>query len=295
MSAKLIDGRSIAAAIRSEVRGEVAGLKARGIEPCLSAVLVGEDPASKAYVANKRRACDDVGIRSLLHTLPHNTAEQVLLELIDELNHDPAVHGILVQLPLPEGISDMKVIEAIAPAKDVDGFHPINLGRLVIGLETFRSCTPAGIVELIVRSGHSLAGRHVVIVGRSNIVGKPLMNILVQKARNADATVTVCHSRTRDLAALTRQGEILVAALGRARFVTADMVRPGAVVIDVGINRIDDPHAPKGYRLVGDVDFEAVKETAGAITPVPGGVGPMTVAMLMVNTARAARLAAMQG
>ncbi len=295
MSAELIDGKAIAAAIRSEVRAEVAGLKARGIHPCLSAVLVGEDPASRAYVANKRRACDDVGIRSVLHTLPRDTAEQALLELIDELNHDPAVHGILVQLPLPEGIADLKVIEAISPAKDVDGFHPVNLGRLVIGLETFRSCTPAGIVELIVRSGHSLAGRHVVIIGRSNIVGKPLMNILVQKARDGDATVTICHSRTRGLARLTRQGDILVAALGRARFVTADMVRPGAVVIDVGINRIDDPRAPKGYRLVGDVDFEAVKETARAITPVPGGVGPMTVAMLMVNTARAARLAAMRG
>jgi len=295
MSAELIDGKAIAAAIRSEVRVAVAGLKARGVEPCLCAVLVGDDPASMAYVANKRRACDDVGIKSLLHALPRDTAEQALLELIDELNHDPAVHGILVQLPLPEGISDMKVIEAIAPTKDVDGFHPINLGRLVIGLETYRSCTPAGIVELIVRSGHGLAGRHVVIIGRSNIVGKPLMNILVQKARNADATVTVCHSRTRDLPALTRQGDILVAAMGRARFVTADMVRPGAVVIDVGINRIDDPDAPKGYRLVGDVDFDAVKETACAVTPVPGGVGPMTVAMLMVNTARAARLAAMQG
>lgn len=295
MSAKLIDGRSIAAAIRSEVRAEVSALKARGIQPCLSAVLVGEDPASQAYVANKRRACDDVGIKSLLHTLPRDTAEQVLLELIDELNHDPAVHGILVQLPLPEGISDMRVIEAISPSKDVDGFHPINLGRLVIGLETFRSCTPAGIVELIVRSGHGLAGRHVVIIGRSNIVGKPLMNILVQKASHGDATVTVCHSRTRELAKLTRQADILVAALGRARFVTADMVRPGAVVIDVGINRVDDPGAAKGYRLVGDVDFEAVKEKACAITPVPGGVGPMTVAMLMVNTARAARLAAEQG
>ena len=292
MSAQIIDGKRIASAIKSEVRIEVDRLKQIGVAPCLAAVLVGDDPASKVYVGNKRKACEDVGIKSILHRPQAQMSEHALLELIDELNNDSNVHGILVQLPLPAHIDARVVIEAISPLKDVDGFHPTNLGKLVIGLDTFKSCTPAGIPELIVRSGYSIEGKHVVIVGRSNIVGKPMMNILVQKAKNADATVTLCHSRTRDLPSLTCQADILIAAIGRPRFITREMVKSGAVVIDVGINRVEDPTGPKGYKLVGDVDFEAVQHVAAAITPVPGGVGPMTVAMLMVNTAKAARLAA---
>lgn len=291
MSAQLIDGKVIAAEIRREVKAQVTELKKIGVSPCLAAVLVGDDPASRTYVANKRKACDEVGIQSVMHTPCADLSEQSLVELIRELNHDPNVHGILVQLPLPRHIDELKVIESMSPQKDVDGFHPINLGKLVIGLDSFKSCTPAGIVELIFRAGYTTEGKHVVIVGRSNIVGKPMMNILVQKARQANATVTVCHSRTQDLPALTRQADILIAAIGQPLFITAEMVKPGAVVIDVGINRIEDSTCAKGYKLVGDVDFEAVQPIAGAITPVPGGVGPMTVAMLMVNTARAAKMA----
>lgn len=290
MSAVLIDGKRIAAAVLDEVRDRVAILQSQGVAPALAAVLVGDDPASRAYVRNKRRACEDVGIASALHALAADISEAALLELVAELNRDPATHGILVQLPLPPHIDSERVIEAVAPQKDVDGFHPVNIGRLVAGLDSFRPCTPAGIVELIVRSGFSLAGRHVVIVGRSNIVGKPMMNLLLQKGEQGDATVTVCHSRTVDLPSLTRQGDVIIAAIGRPGFITADMVRPGAVVVDVGINRVEDVETERGYRLVGDVDFPAVKEIAAAITPVPGGVGPMTVAMLMANTARAAGL-----
>ncbi len=289
MSAIIIDGKAIAKQIRAEVKAEVAMLKKQGVSPCLAAVLVGDDPASRAYVANKRKACAEVGIQSVLHTPLSEIPEQGLVELVQELNDDTNVHGILVQLPLPRHIDELKIIESMSHQKDVDGFHPINLGRLVIGLETFKSCTPAGIIELIIRSGHLTEGKHVVIIGRSNIVGKPMMNILVQKAKHANATVTVCHSRTQDLPSLSKQADILIAAIGKPLFVTADMVKPGAVVIDVGINRVEDEGAAKGYRLVGDVDFETVKEVASAITPVPGGVGPMTVAMLMVNTAKAAR------
>ena len=242
-------------------------------------------------MANKRKACDEVGVESVLHTPSADISQRALLELIDELNHDPNIHGILVQLPLPKHLDELEVIEAISPLKDVDGFHPANVGKLVIGLDSFQSCTPAGIPELIVRSGYGIEGKHVVIIGRSNIVGKPMLNILIQKTKNANATVTLCHSRTINLPALTRQADILIAAIGQARFVTQDMVKPGAIVIDVGINRVDDSSSPKGYRLVGDVDFETVKNIASAITPVPGGVGPMTVAMLMVNTAKAARMA----
>lgn len=292
MIAQIIDGREIASAIKKEVRADVDELKKIGVMPCLAAVLVGDDPASKVYVGNKRKACEVVGIKSILHTPQIQMSEHALLELIDELNNDSNVHGILVQLPLPEHINPRVIIEAISPLKDVDGFHPTNLGKLVIGLDTFKSCTPAGIPELIVRSGHSIEGKHVVIVGRSNIVGKPMMNILVQKAKNANATVTVCHSRTHDLTSLTCQADILIAAIGRPCYITREMVKPGAIVIDVGINRVEDPAAPKGYKLVGDVDFDAVQHVAAAITPVPGGVGPMTVAMLMVNTVKAARLAA---
>lgn len=288
MSTIIIDGKAIAADIRAEAREQASALKDKGIEPCLAAVLVGDNPASKAYIGTKRRACEEVGVKSVLHTPTADISEDDLLALIDDLNGDDSVHGILVQLPLPGHIDEDRVIERISPDKDVDGFHPANVGKLVIGLDTLKPCTPAGIPELIVRSGLEVSGKHVVIVGRSNIVGKPAMNILVQKAANANATVTVCHSGTPDLPAITKLGDILVAAIGRPEYVTADMVKPGATVIDVGINRVEDDTKPRGYRLVGDVDFEGVKDVAGAITPVPGGVGPMTVAMLMVNTVKAA-------
>jgi methylenetetrahydrofolate dehydrogenase (NADP+)/methenyltetrahydrofolate cyclohydrolase len=291
MSARIIDGKSIAATIREEVKRDVAALRKRGMRPCLAAVLVGDNAASKAYVANKRKTCAEVGIESVLHTPAADLSERALLELICELNDDPNVHGILVQLPLPKHIDERLVIEAISPLKDVDGFHPINLGRLILGLDTFKSCTPAGISELIRRSGYAIESKHVVIIGRSNIVGKPMMNILVQKTKDANATVTVCHSQTRNLASLTRQADILIAAIGRPQFVSSEMVKPGVIVVDVGINRVEDASDPKGYRLVGDVDFESVKNVAAAITPVPGGVGPMTVAMLMVNTVKASKMA----
>lgn len=291
MTAKIIDGKAIAAQIREEAKNEVEALKDRGVTPCLAAVLVGDVAASKVYVKNKRQACEKVGITSVLRTLAADVSEPELLKLIDELNNDPAVHGILVQLPLPKHIDETKVIEAIDPSKDVDGFHPFNVGRLVIGLDTFRSCTPAGVQQLLLRSGIEVAGKHVVIIGRSNIVGKPMANIVVQKEKGANATVTICHSRTKNLNEICRQADILISALGKPAFVKPDMVKPGAVVIDVGINRIDDPSSNKGYKLVGDVDFEPVSKVASAITPVPGGVGPMTVAMLMVNTVKAARMA----
>ncbi len=291
MTAKIIDGKAIAAQIREEAKNEVEALKDRGVTPCLVAVLVGDVAASKVYVKNKRRACEKVGITSVLHTPAADVSEPELLKLINELNNDPAVHGILVQLPLPKHIDETKVIEAIDPSKDVDGFHPFNVGRLVIGLDTFRSCTPAGVQQLLLRSGIEVAGTHVVIIGRSNIVGKPMANIVVQKEKGANATVTICHSWTKNLSEICRQADILISALGQPEFVKPDMVKPGAVVIDVGINRIDCPSSDKGYKLVGDVDFEPVSKVASAITPVPGGVGPMTVAMLMVNTVKAARMA----
>ncbi len=288
MSARIIDGNAVSRAIRSEVAEGVRRLKQLGITPCLAAVLVGHVAASKVYVRNKRNACAEVGMLSVLRTLPAAVSQEALLSLIDELNADSSVHGILVQLPLPDHIDEMAVLERVSPEKDVDGFHPINVGKLVIGLDAFRSCTPAGVQELLARSGIDVAGKHVVILGRSNVVGKPMANILVQKGAHADATVTICHSRTKDLPAITRQADILIAAMGRPRFVNADMVREGVVVVDVGINRVEDPKARKGYRLVGDVDFDSVSRVAAAITPVPGGVGPMTVAMLMVNTLKAA-------
>ncbi len=291
MSAQIIDGKKIAAEIRAEAKVNAEKLTAGGVTPCLAAVLVGDNPASKAYVGMKRKACDEVGIKSVMHTPSGDISEQELLALVDQLNADGSVHGILVQLPLPDHIDEDRVIERIDPNKDVDGFHPTNVGRLVIGLDTLKPCTPAGIPELIVRSGLEVSGKHVVIIGRSNIVGKPAMNILVQKAANANATVTVCHSGTPDLPSITRLADIVVAAIGRPNYVTADMVKPGAIVIDVGINRVDDANAPRGYKLVGDVDYDAVAQVAGAITPVPGGVGPMTVAMLMGNTVKAAEMA----
>lgn len=290
MTAKIIDGKAIAAEVRNEVKVGVDELKASGITPCLAAVLVGDVPASQVYVRTKRKACEHVGLSSVLHTPAGDIPEAQLLALIDQLNDDPAVHGILIQLPLPDHVDEAKVVERLSPSKDVDGFHPSNVGKLVIGMDTFKPCTPAGVLELLVRSDIEIAGKHAVVIGRSNIVGKPMANLLVQKHKNANATVTVCHSRTRELAALTRQADILIAALGSPHIVTADMVKEGAVVIDVGINRVDDASAKKGYRIVGDVDFDAVSQVASAITPVPGGVGPMTVAMLMVNTLKAARM-----
>ncbi len=285
MTATLIDGKKISTLIKAEVSEEISALKSRGIYPCLAVILVGDDPASCTYVKAKQKACEQVGIRSIQHSLADDIDASVLLDLIGKLNQDSAVHGILVQLPLPSHIDENKVIEAVAVTKDVDGFHPFNVGRLSIGLDALISCTPYGVSELIARSGIETNGKHAVIVGRSNIVGKPLMNLLVRKAENANATVTVCHSRTRDIKSYTLQADILVAAIGQANFITADMVKPGAVVIDVGINSVEKQAK---RHLVGDVEFDSVKEVASKITPVPGGVGPMTVAMLMQNVAKAA-------
>jgi methylenetetrahydrofolate dehydrogenase (NADP+) / methenyltetrahydrofolate cyclohydrolase len=284
MVANVISGPEVAEQIKQELRVKVAELKGRGIIPGLAVVLVGEDPASQQYVRNKGKACEALGLYSRTILLPTDTTEEKLLSVVDELNADPQIHGFLVQLPLPKHIDENKVLVRIDPAKDADGFHPMNVGRMLIGDPLFLPATPHGIQELLVRSGNDPDGKHVVIVGRSNIVGKPVAAILMQKKKGANATVTVCHSRTRDLAALTRMGDIVVAAIGSPGFITADMIKPGAVVIDVGTNRVDDPSAKKGYRWVGDVDFEAVKEKAAAITPVPGGVGPMTIVMLMKNT-----------
>jgi methylenetetrahydrofolate dehydrogenase (NADP+)/methenyltetrahydrofolate cyclohydrolase len=285
--AKIIDGKAIAAEIREELRAEVAALNAQGAQPGLAVVLVGEDPASQVYVRNKQRACEEIGIASFGHTLSAETTEAHLLDLVDQLNADPKVHGILVQLPLPRHIDEKRIVNAISPAKDVDGLHPANVGRLLIGEDTLVSCTPQGCQELLVRSGYDPSGKHVVIVGRSNLVGKPLAAILMQKAKGANATVTVCHSGTRDIPAYTRQADILVTAMGNPGFVKADMVREGVVVIDVGTTRVEDASRKTGYRLAGDVDFEAVSARAEAITPVPGGVGPMTITMLLKNTVKA--------
>ena len=290
--AALIDGNAVAKAVREDVARECAELAARGIIPGLTVVLVGDDPASAVYVRAKGKASIEVGMRSDTIRLPATTSPEELLALVDRLNADPAVHGILVQMPLPKQIDPASVIRRIAPAKDVDGFHPINVGKVLIGeKDGFAPCTPAGVQELLVRYGVETKGAHAVIVGRSNIVGKPMAALLVQQGAGADCTVTVCHSRTRDLPSVTRQADILIAALGRPEAITADMVKPGAVVIDVGISRVDDASHPKGYRLVGDVQFEPVRRVASRITPVPGGVGPMTIAMLLKNTARAARQA----
>lgn len=282
MAAILLDGKSLAQSIRSELAEEVAVfIENNGVTPCLAAVLVGDDPASKVYVRNKRQACEQLGIESELHLLPADSSLDDLLALVNRLNRAPQVHGVLVQLPLPKGIDEQRVLRAIHPLKDVDAFHPENVGRLVQGQPRFLPCTPHGVLQLLARNHVDVAGKHVVVVGRSDIVGKPLANMLLQ--RGADATVTVCHSRTRDLAEITRQAEILIVAIGRPRFVTAEMVQPGAVVIDVGINR-------ESGVLCGDVDFESVRQVASMITPVPGGVGPLTVAMLLYNTLAAARL-----
>jgi methylenetetrahydrofolate dehydrogenase (NADP+)/methenyltetrahydrofolate cyclohydrolase len=278
MTARIIDGKALAATLRAAVRNDVAGLVARGLRPCLAVVLVGEDPASRVYVRNKARASEETGALSELHEFPGTATEAELLDRIAALNADSRVHGVLVQLPLPAQIRTGRVLEAISPAKDVDGFHLRNLGALVAGQPGFVPCTPAGVMKMLVHEQVPLAGRHAVVLGRSNIVGKPMALLLLRE----NATVTVCHSRTRDLAALTRQADVLIAAVGRPRLVAADMVKPGACVIDVGINRLADGS------LAGDVDFDRVRDVAGCITPVPGGVGPMTVAMLLANTVRAA-------
>jgi methylenetetrahydrofolate dehydrogenase (NADP+)/methenyltetrahydrofolate cyclohydrolase len=291
MSAQIIDGKQIAAEMRVEMQTEIERLKnEHNLIPGLAVVLVGENPASKVYVGQKKKACAETGIHSTEDKLPDETTEEELLKVVERLNNDDTIHGILVQLPLPKQINENKILNAIRPDKDVDGFHPVNVGHMLVGDPIFLPCTPHGVQHLLLRSGNPPDGKHVVIVGRSNIVGKPVAAILMQKKDGANATVTVCHSRTQNLPELTKQGDILIAAIGRAKFVTADMVKPGAVVIDVGVNRVDDPEAKRGYRLVGDVDFEAVKEVAGAITPVPGGVGPMTITMLLHNTIRSAKM-----
>lgn len=282
MTAKILDGKQLAQQIRTELTEEVIEfIQNNSVVPCLAAVLVGDNPASEVYVRNKQRACESVGIDSQLHRLDGSVPSEDLLTLVAKLNKDQAVHGILVQLPLPRQIDTSRVLVAITSGKDVDAFHPENVGRLVQGRPRFLPCTPQGVQQLLMRSGIEIAGRHVVILGRSDIVGRPLSIMLSQRGPGGDATVTLCHSRTPDLAAITKTADILVAAIGRPKFVTADMVRPGAVVVDVGINRTADG-------IVGDVDFEAVREVAGAITPVPGGIGPLTIAMLLKNTLSAA-------
>ena len=290
MSARIIDGNAIGQAVREELRAEVAAMKSRGIVPGLTVVLVGEDPASRVYVRMKGKAALELGMKSDTIRLPADSSERDLLALIDRLNADRMVHGILIQLPLPKHIDSQKVLLRMSPDKDVDGAHPVSVGRLVIGDRTgFRPCTPAGVQELIVRSGVDPRGQHLVVVGRSLIVGRPVANIFLQDAPGANATVTVCHTKTKDLTALTRQGDILVVAAGRPEVVTGEQIKPGAVVIDVGVNRVEDQTVAKGYRLVGDVKFSEAVEVASLITPVPGGVGPMTIALLMKNTVQAAR------
>jgi methylenetetrahydrofolate dehydrogenase (NADP+)/methenyltetrahydrofolate cyclohydrolase len=289
MAAEIIDGKKIAAEVRGELEADIAALKDKGVTPGLAVVLVGEDPASKVYVGMKERACEEMGLASFEHKLPVETPEADLLALVAKLNADERVHGILVQLPLPDQIDEKKILNAIDPDKDVDGFHPVNVGRMLVGDPGFLPCTPYGVQVMLERAGHDPSGKHVVVVGRSNIVGKPVAAILMQKARGANATVTVCHSRTQNMADLTKQADILIAAIGKAAFITADMVKDGAVVIDVGVNRVDDPEAKRGYRLVGDVAYDEVARKAAAITPVPGGVGPMTITMLLHNTVQSAK------
>ncbi|MDE2823254.1 MAG: bifunctional 5,10-methylenetetrahydrofolate dehydrogenase/5,10-methenyltetrahydrofolate cyclohydrolase [Chloroflexota bacterium] len=292
MSANIIDGAKIAADVRAEVGEDVKVFSQRhGFVPHLAVVLVGEDPASRVYVRNKHRAAAEAGMTTSDVTMPAATSQEDLIAEVRRLGEDPNVHGILVQLPLPDHLDQYPVIETIDPLKDVDALHPFNVGLLSQGRERFAPATPAGIREMLIRDGHDPAGKHVVVVGRSEIVGKPVASILMQKQSGADATATVCHSRTTDMPSITRQADILIAAIGRPHYITSDMVKDGAVIIDVGINRIDAPERRRGYRLVGDVDFDAVSEKASAITPVPGGVGPMTIAMLLRNTLKAANLA----
>ncbi|MEM6884593.1 MAG: tetrahydrofolate dehydrogenase/cyclohydrolase catalytic domain-containing protein [Verrucomicrobiota bacterium] len=289
MSAQLIDGRKIAADIHEETRQRVEALKTQGVEPKIVFIRVGEDPASQAYVGMKDRKADELGIATDTRVLDEKTTEEELLVLLATLNQDVSVHGILVQAPLPSHISETTVFSTVAPEKDVDGFHPINVGKLLLGSKDgFRPCTPAGVQELLIRSGIETQGKNVLILGRGNIVGKPMAAILCQKDPHANATITLAHSRTQNIAELAKAADIIVAAMGVAEFLKADMVKPGVVVMDVGVNRVEDPAAKRGYRLVGDVEFDALCAVAGHITPNPGGVGPMTIAMLMANTATAA-------
>lgn len=290
MRAELIDGKKIGDAMRADLQPEVADLTARGTVPGLAVVLVGENPASQVYVRMKGKACEQLGMHSETIRLAAEATEAELLAVIARLNADPAIHGMLVQLPLPKHINETRVLHAILPGKDVDGFHPENIGKVSIGDPTgFRPATPYGVQQMLVRAGVDTRGAHVVIVGRSNIVGRPMASLLLHKGAGADATVTVCHSRTRDIGAVTRLADILIVAMGKAEFVRGDMVKPGAAVVDVGVNRVDDPAAEKGYRLVGDVAFAEAADVASRITPVPGGVGPMTITMLLYNTVQAAR------
>ena len=296
MPAEIIDGAAIARRIRGEAAAEVAALATRGVRPGLAVVLVGDDPASAVYVRSKGRACEEAGMHSVTLRLPATTTEDELLAHVDALNADPTVHGILVQMPLPKQIHADAVIRRIRPEKDVDGFHPVNVGKLLIGdRDGFAPCTPAGVQEMLVHAGVETRGTECVLVGRSNIVGKPMAALLLQDHLGANATVTICHRHTRDLAFHTRRADILVVAVGRAQLITGDMIKPGATVIDVGINRVADASAKNGHRIVGDVDFASASEVAGHITPVPGGVGPMTIAMLLRNTVRAATMQSVRG
>jgi methylenetetrahydrofolate dehydrogenase (NADP+)/methenyltetrahydrofolate cyclohydrolase len=292
LTARLILGKEVSESIYSELRERIGKLKAEGIVPGLAVVLVGEDPASQVYVRMKGKKCEELGMHSVTIILPESTTEAELLAKVNELNADDSIHGFLVQLPLPKHINEDTIINAIDPKKDADCFHPENVGRMLIGDPSFLPATPAGVQQMLIRSGVETSGKHVVVVGRSNIVGKPMAAMMVQKGKGADSTVTVVHSRTQNLPEITRQADILIVAIGKARFITKDMVKEGAVVIDVGTNRVPDPAAKNGSRLVGDVDFENVKEIASAITPVPGGVGPMTICMLMANAVKATECAA---
>jgi len=290
LPARLIDGTAIGGRLRAELQAEIRTLRGRGITPGLAAVLVGDNPASATYVRMKGKACEDAGLYHETIRLPRDTSETELLALVDRLNADPKIHGILVQLPLPQQIHTQRVLQRVAPGKDVDGFHPENVGKVFVGDPTgFRPATPYGVQQLLLRSDIDTTGRHAVIVGRSTIVGRPMAALLLQDGPGGNATVTVCHSRTRDIKSMTRQGDILIVAMGRPEFVTGDMIKPGAVVVDVGTNRVEDPTTKTGYRLVGDVKFAEAEQVAGAITPVPGGVGPMTITMLLCNTVQAAR------
>ncbi len=292
MGAQIIDGKKLAAETRAEIAAGVAALKAeKGVTPGLAVILVGDNPASVSYVTAKEKACREAGMYSREIRLPAETPEQVVVDTVKALNADPAIHGILVQLPLPKGISEKKVVDAIAAEKDVDGFTPVNVGRMLIGEDCFLPCTPHGIVKLIEVTGMDISGKHAVVIGRSNIVGKPVAALLARKGPHANATVTLCHTGTPDLSVYTKTADVVVVAAGRPDTLTGDMLKPGAVVIDVGVNRVPDATKPKGYRLCGDADFASCAEVASAITPVPGGVGPMTITMLLWNTLESARRA----
>jgi methylenetetrahydrofolate dehydrogenase (NADP+)/methenyltetrahydrofolate cyclohydrolase len=289
MSARIIDGKAVAAKIRENLRRDVEALKAAGVTPGLGVILVGDNPASISYVTAKEKACEEIGIFSDDHRLPASASQAELLAEVARMNLHPRIDGILVQLPLQRHHDEEQVLLAVNPDKDVDGFHPVSVGKMMLGQETFLPCTPHGVVQLLVHSGVKIDGAHVVVVGRSNIVGKPVANMLLQKSATGNATVTICHTRTPDIGRFTREADIVIAAAGKPNTITADMIREGAVVIDVGVNRIPDPSKKSGFRLAGDVDYEAVREKAGLITPVPGGVGPMTITMLLFNTVMSAK------